>query len=232
MGLNARKLPSVATGTKQEPLEAGTYDCRMVQVIDVGVQDQRAHKGKAKPPIQQLRLTYEFTDEFCLDEDGEEMLDKPRWLSETIPFHPLTSDLATSTKRYYAIDPDEKFEGDFDKLVDIPINVTVVNKNGSGKNSDKVYNNIGAVSKMRKKDADKCAPLVNPVTVFSIDEPDKDAWDVLPQWLQDDIRGGHEFAGSPLDVALGGKAKVKEEEPEEEPQDAAEPAEVKDDKPW
>ena len=215
MGLNAKKVKSVASGPQQAPIEEGGYPARIVQIIDLGVQDQRAHKGKVKPPCQQITIVYELLDEFCLDEDGEEMLDKPRWVKETIPFHPLSSDLATSTKRYRVLDPEEKFDGDFTLCVDVPINLVIVN-NTKG---DKTYNNVGGISPLRPKEAKKAGPLVNPITIFLMDEPDIEVFNKLPDWQQGDIKKAHDYPGSKLQALVEGKA-----------QDDDEPAEGE--KPW
>ena len=222
-GLNAKKLPTPKTsGPKQEAMEAGTYPCRVVQIIDLGVQPQRAFEGQPKPPKQHIRITYEFTDEFCLDEDGNEMEDKPRWLSEEMPFNPLSSDLAKSTKRYKAIDPNDDFDGDFTQLINQPCNVTITATQGKGKNAGNTYNNVSAVTSMRKRDADKCPELVNDTLVFLVDDPDMEVWGKMPQWLQDKITEGIEFKGSALDKALNGGG--GEPEPEGD--------EGEEDKPW
>ena len=233
MALNAKRVAVQATGNKQEPMEAGTYPCRVVQIIDLGVQPQRAFDGNAKPPIQHIRITYEFTDEFCLDDGGKEQDDKPRWLSEDIPFHSLSADLAKSTKRYKAIDPQDNFDGDFTQLVGCACNVTIVNSEGKGKNVGKVYNNIGAVTSMRDRDAKKCAELVNEPTVFLMDEPDKKAWGKLPQWLQDKIKAAIDFEQSPLaKVLAGGEPDKQEPKPEPKQEPVADDGEEDSDKPW
>jgi hypothetical protein len=235
-GLNAKKKQGVAQGPQQEALEAGTYPCRVVEVIDLGVQPQRAFEGQPKPPVQHVRLTYEFTDEFCLDKDGNEQADKPRWLSEDIPFHPLSSDLAKSTKRYKAIDPKDNFDGDFTQLVGCPCNVTITATNGKGKNADNVYNNIAAVNAMRKRDADKCAELVNEPKVFLMEDPDKAVWAKLPKWLQEKIQAAIDYPDSALAKALGGsegKAPDKKAKPDYD-EDIEEGAAAGEDgeKPW
>ena len=121
MGLNAKKVKMAAGKgegiVEQEAIEAGTYPARVAQVIDMGLQPQRPYQGQEKPPVQEILITYELLDEFCLDEKGEEIEDKPRWVSETIPFHNLEVDLAKSTKRYKALDPEMEFDGDFTQLV-------------------------------------------------------------------------------------------------------------------
>lgn len=213
MPLNARKVKTVSTGggSKQDPIEVGAYPARVVQVLDLGLQAQRPYQGKEKPPVHEIMLTYELTDEFCLDEDGNEDTEKPRWISENFPLHSLDADLAKSTKRYFSLDPDEVHGGDFTALIDTPCMVTVTQREVG----DKVYNNVGSVSGMRPKDAARCPELVNPPKVFLLDEPDLTIFGSLPQWMQDKIKGNLEYAGSALEKALAGgpaKPEAKEEE--------------------
>lgn len=225
MALNAKKVPmnGAPKGPQQEPIEAGTYPCRVVQVLDLGLQSQRPFKGEDKPPAHEIMITYEFVDEFCLDEDGNEQEDKPRWLSETMPLRNLDIDLATSTKRYKALDPNDDLDGDFLKLVGTPCMVTVANKEGTGKHAGKVFTNITGVSTMRPKEAAKCPDLVNPAKVFELEEPDVEVLGSLPQWLQDKIKGNLEFAGSALEAALSGEAPKQEEAKDEQEEDGDEP---------
>lgn len=227
MALNAKKVPFGGgnKGPQQEPIDAGTYPCRVVQVLDLGLQPQRPYQGEEKPPAHEIMITYEFLDEFCLDDDGNELEDKPRWLSETMPLRNLESDLAKSTKRYIALDPNDDLDGDFLQLVGIPCMVTVTAKNGKGKNADKVYNNISSISTMRPKEAAKAPELVNPSKVFQLEEPDLEVLGSLPQWLQDKIKDNLEFDGSELDKVLSGGGKPKTEkkaEKVEEPEDESE----------
>ena len=219
MALNAKNAPSAGgkKGPAQEALEPGTYPCRVVQVLDLGVQPQRPYKGDPKPPAHEIMVTYEFLDEFCVDEDGEPDESKPRWLSETFPFRNLEADLATSTKRYRALDPEGKFDGDFTLLVDCPCMVTVVNNAGKGANAGKVYTNIAGVATMRAKEAKVAAPLVNDPKVFVLDEPDLTIYKSLPQWLQEKIAENLEFKGSALQKALQGAPQDEDEEDEQPP---------------
>ncbi len=222
MGLNANKVAGNGGNRVEQPvLDAGTYPCRLVQVLDLGIQPQRPYQGQEKPPAHEIMLTYEFLDEFMIDENGDEQEDKPRWLSETMPFHSLQADKARSTKRYYALDPNEACEGDFTKLVGTPCLVTIVNNAGKGKNAGKIYSNIANVAAMRERDAQKAPDLVNPPKVFVLDEPDMEVFGSLPQWLQDKIKENLEFKGSKLDELLNGKVKEKKKaKPEvEEPED-------------
>lgn len=225
MALNAKKIGNGGGNrTPQANIEPGTYPARLVQIIDLGLQAQRPYQGKDKPPAQEIMLTYELVDTFMLDENGEELTDKPRWISETLPFYGLYADKAKSTQRYNALDPSGEFDGDFAKAIGQPINVTIVN-NAVG---DKVYDNIATISAMRPRDADKCPELVNPSKLLDLDAPDLDVFNALPEWLRDKIKGNLNYKGSPLEQLLGGggdrprsaKAPAAKTAKAEEPADA------------
>lgn len=223
-GLNARNIKSANKGPEQPALDSGSYPARTVQIIDLGVQPQRPFKGEEKPPAHEVMLTYEFADEFMKDENGEDIEDKPRWLSETFPLRSLDADLATSTKRYKALDPKEDFGGDFTQLIDIPCTVLVVQNAGTGKNVGKVYTNIQSLSAMRPRDAAKAPDLVNPPKVFVLDEPDLEVFKSLPQWLQDKIKSNLDFEGSALQEALEGPQEDSKPKGKAEPKAKAKPA--------
>lgn len=206
MGLNANAVKgNQKKRIAQEPLEADVYPARLVQVIDLGLQPQKPYQGQEKAPVAEIMLTYELVTEFMKDEEGNDVEDKPRWVSETLPFYGLFADKAKSTKRYRALDPTEEFDGDFAKCVGVPINVTIVN-NVTG---DIVYNNVGNVAPMSTKKALACPELVNPTKVFDLDNPDMEVFNALPEWLRDKIKSNLNFQGSPLQQILdkaGGQA--------------------------
>jgi len=206
MGLNAKKVAHTGgnKGPAQEAIEPGTYPVRVAQVIDCGLQPQRPYQGQEKPPAHEIMLTYEFLDEFCLDENGEEDVEKPRWLSETLPLRSLLAEKAKSTQRYYALDPNEALGGDFTQLVGVAANASIVQNAGKGKNAGKVYNNVQALSSMRAKDANKAPELKKEGKVLDLDDPDLDVFNSLPEWLQDKIKDNLEYEGSALQKALGG----------------------------
>lgn len=206
MALDTNKLPSTGGNRVEQPeLEAGVYPARTVQIIDFGLQPQRPYKGQEKAPAYEIGITYELVDAFMVDENGEELLDKPRWVSENMPVYNLSADLAKSTRRYKALDPTEEFGGHFGMLTDIPCNVTIViNKKG-----DKTYTNIADVGPMRPRDAAKCPELVNPTRVFDLSDPDLEIFNAFPKWIQEKIVGNLEYKGSKLEALLEGQTEEK-----------------------
>ena len=204
---NAKKLPSASSSSdkkRPDPLESGSYPARVVQLVIMGIQDQGSYKGEAKPPRLTIRATYEILDEFMKDEEGNDLEDKPRWLSEEFPFMSLKADLAKSTKRYYAIDPDDKADGDWSKLVGAPCVVTVVQEADKRPGIDRIYEKVANVSAMRPKEAAKAPELKNPSLVWDFYSPDVDVFKGMPEWLQNKIKGALDYPGSALEKALGG----------------------------
>ncbi len=198
MALNAKKIEGKKF-KRQYLEEPGTYPARLVQIISMGLQEQKPYKGQEKDPVQMLYLTYELLDEFMKDEEtGEDLEDKPRWISESFPLYNLESDLATSTKRYYALDPECKYDGDWSELAGTPVMLTIT----LNKREDRIYENISGVSTMRGKEAAKAEELKNPPKVFDVDEPDMEVFFSLPQWLQDKIKENLEYEGSALSKAV------------------------------
>lgn len=224
MSLNAKKVPMGGSSNKkrQEPVEPGTYPARLAQIIDLGVQPQRAFQGQAKPPCQQIQLTWELVDEFMIDEDGNEMEDKPRWISEQMPFHNLEADLAKSTKRYKALDPKMEHDGDFSQLLGLPANILISTyqvKNGP--NAGNENNSVKDATAMRPRDAQKTPELVNEPKIFTLDEPDIEVFKTFPEFLQEKIKENLEYKGSALEAALEGSSSEPKGEAEEAPEKPA-----------
>lgn len=215
MGINAAKAAGgVGKERVEQPvLEAGVYPARLVQVIDMGLQAQRPYQGQDKPPVQEIMLTYELVDTFMVGEDGEEIEDKPRWVTEIIPLHNLKAEKAKSTKRYLALDPNCDFEGDFSKVVGVPVNVTLV----QNQVQEKTYVNVAGIASMRPKDAIKTPALINDSKIFDLDNPDLEIFSTLPEWIQEKIKKNLNYKGSKLDRILSGEPPdIKEEAPPEE----------------
>ena len=206
--LNANNVPHEGREyEKIEALEPGTYPARLVRVVNMGLQTQRPFQGEEKAPKMDLHLTYELTDEFLRTEEGEEDKTKPRWVSERIPFNSLDSDLAKSTKRYYALDPNEEYDGDWEKLIGTPCMINITQNPGKGKNKDRIFNNVDGVSSMRPKEAAKAPELVNDPVVFDFYNPDLELFGTFHQKLQDSIKESLDFEGSDLEKMLEGQGK-------------------------
>lgn len=198
MPLNASLIKSGFV--RPDPLEPGNYLARVVQVVDLGLQYQSPFKGQEKPPAYQISVTYELVTEFLKDEDGNDIMDKPRWVSEIFPIYGLDVDRAKSNQRLRAIDPNLETGGDFTKLLGRPCTITVVNN----QKGDVVYTNVGNVTPPMK--GAEIPELVNSPVFFDLEDPDMDVFEKLPNWIQDKIKSNLEFDGSVLAQSLGSQS--------------------------
>lgn len=218
-----------SSGSSNIPtLEPGTYPGRFYQAIELGLQKQHPYKGQEKQPRDEVLLAYEFSDEFLLDEDGNEDTTKPRVLSERVGIVGLDNDRAKLTKRYSALDPDDKQDGNLLALIGTPCMITVVNNENKGK----TYNNVGAITPMREKDAKKLPDLVNPPRIFSLDDPDVEEFNSIPEWIQKIIKDAEDFKGSKLDVLLRNSKEDSVEAEEEKEDQTTDEVESDDGEEW
>ena len=209
MALNAKKIQGKKNFVEQDNLPIDNYPARVVQVIDLGLQDGGSWAGEKKPPVNKLRVTYELVDAFMLDEDGEELEDKPRWISEDFPMYGPHADKAKCNARYKAIDPTLVHDYNWAELLGSPCMVMTTQNESGGK----VYDNVGLVTPyIVSKRNPELPPLKNDPKAFDLEEPDMELFNSLPEWLQDKIKGNLEFKGSLLEELLGG-AKQKKAKP-------------------
>ena len=211
MAINASKVKTASNRIEQPNLEPGPYPARLVQIIDLGLQPQRPYKGVEKPPAHELMVTYELSDAFMIDKEGNDLEDKPRWVSETFPLNNISADLAKSTKRYVAFDPNISDGGDWSKQIGKPCTVNIINNESKGK----VYDNVDSVAPMRARDAAKLPELVNPSRVFDLDNPDMEVFNSFPDWIKEKITSNLTFSGSLLEGLLKG-APAKDQPPRAE----------------
>lgn len=196
MGLNANE--QTGGGFTFIPIEPDTYPSRLVGVVEMGLQAQFSKKFGEKDPINQLGLIYEIPDVFRKDQDGNDMEDRPVWIKEVVSFYNLKADRATSTKRYNVIDPTHEYGGDWTKLLSSPVALTVVIN--EDKSTGRMYENVDEVSRPMRGTV--VPELVNDPFFFTLDNPEKEAWDKIPAWMQDKIKKNLNFKGSTLEAVL------------------------------
>lgn len=216
MAINAANVKSSGGGFRQPTLEAGGYPGRLVQVIDLGLQPQ-SFNGEEKEPKNQIMVTYELSDEFCVDEDGNTLKDKPRWISEDFPLNSLDSEKAKSTARYKVLDPKVEYGGDWSQIVGAPCLINIVVNQGKGKNAGREFNNVSGISLLRAKEAANLPDLVNKPVVFDLENPDTEVFNSLPAFIQDRIKSNLEFNGSKLQKLLKGENVEEASDSSDEP---------------
>lgn len=195
LDIKKRKIPT-GGGVKQDLIPIGMERARVVQILDLGLQARRAWNKQKKNPAYQVWITYELVDCFMKDEDGNDVEDKPRWISEQVNVFSLDQENATSTKRCKALDTTGELEGNLGLMGGLPCLIQIVHR------KDGQYANIGSVSPPMKGETPE---LQNPVVLFDIDEPDMEIFEGLPEFLKEKMMNNLEFEGSPLQAAINGE---------------------------
>lgn len=170
-------------------IEDGTYVARVVQIIDLGVQEDEYEGQKKIGP--KVFINFEFPTE--LMEDNE---NKPHWLGKefTVSLH----EKAVMTKLVAAADPDGKATSkgrNLKGLLGLPLMVTV-GTTGTGNAK------IAGVARLMK--GLSVADLSKDPLFFDMDSATKEEYDVLPQWIREKILVSRDFDDVPLAKLIKG----------------------------
>lgn len=188
-------------------LEEGSYDARIVQIIDLGLQPLM-EGSKSKEPQRKLAIKFELLDEFMIGEDGKPITDKPRWFEWEISYAAdgYMHEKSMMLKLWKATGSDEETE--LKDLLTKPVQVLLTKfMRTSGKHKGTESNKVTGVVKMKEKDIASAPALVNDPLFFDLDEPDVEAFKKLPfgnqYCLQEKIKANLEYQGSTLQALLG-----------------------------
>lgn len=184
MGLNVKNKNG--PGVKIDTLDIGSYPGWLSTIVYVGEQERNAYMGEEKPNADEVFMTYELADEFLKGEDGEEDTTRPRTLFENFYVFGLKSENATSTKRYYALDPKVEHDGEWESLLGAPCMINMVHN--KAKSGDRIYENVDSISTLRAKDVNKMGTPVLEAKFFDVYNPDMEMFDSLPEFLQNKVK--------------------------------------------
>lgn len=168
-------------------IEEGTYPARFVQLVDVGEQEQTDFQtGKPTGKYnRELFLTYEFPTE-RIEVNGE---DKPRWLGERVKFS--LHEKAKLPKRL------EAFGTGKEKTIEAMLgNSCMVEVGSTSGGNPKIMN----VSKPMK--GMQVGELENDARAFDMDDANLEAFDQLPEFMQEMVKNARNFKGSDIEQKL------------------------------
>lgn len=168
-GFSGSNKKAKATGR----IEDGTYPARIVQIIDLGLQENEWQGETKQQP--KVFINFEFPTE-RITVDGE---DRPRWLGKeyTMSSH----EKSQLYQVLMAADPGGKLTANGKKIKPLlgqPLMVTV-GSTASG--------NAKIVSVARLMKGLTVGELENPAILFDLDNPDEEVYNKLPKWVQEKI---------------------------------------------
>ena len=186
-------------------LDAGTYDARILSIVDLGMQPGSPQYPEPKP---KLEFRFELLDEFMVGEDGTVDETAPRVFNYEVTYNEdgYMDEKANIYKLISAIP--SGFELELSEMVGLPVTVMIQKyMKKSGKNAGKEDNKVTSVLPMKAKTIATAGPLINKPLFFDLGEPDLAVWGKLykgnPYAHQDRIMASSSFAGSLLQKMLG-----------------------------
>lgn len=186
-------------------LDAGTYDARILSIVDLGMQPGSPQYPEPKP---KLEFRFELLDEFMVDEAGAIDESAPRVFNYEVTYNEdgYMDEKANIYKLIAAIP--SGFELELSEMVGLPVTVMIQKyMKKSGKNAGKEDNKVTSVLPMKAKNIAVAGPLINKPLFFDLGEPDLAVWGKLYKGNQyahqDRIMASSSFNGSLLQKLLG-----------------------------
>lgn len=179
-------IASTNSGSNYEPIPAGTHVARCYSMVYLGT-IKTDFQGQEKW-LPKVRITFELPLETKVfkEENGEQpfVISKEYTLSLGEKAN-LRKDLESWRGKKFSEDEAKGF--DICKLLGKECMLSIVHTESKGN----IYANIGNISGLAK--GMTCPPQVNPTFEFSVADFDEDKFKILPQFLQDKVKGSKEF---------------------------------------
>lgn len=201
----AVKAEDVSKKGNAPVLDAGVYPARILSIVDLATQP-----GSPQYPDPKLKLEFrmECLDEFMKDDEGNDILDKPRVFSYEVSYNAdgYMHEKSSVYKLLAAIP--EGFTLSLKDMVGAPVSLMLTKyTKKSGKNAGKEDNKIASVLPMKAKDIPNAAKLIGTPLFFDFSEPDLEVFNKLfkgnPYAAQERIKASTDYPGSLLAKLLG-----------------------------
>ena len=156
MALNRKKATDVVKKENDgeyiwDNLKKGGHEGRLVYVADLGLQE-KSYAGEFQGNFQQLSLGIEVVGQGKEDKDG---VLQPRilWTKPFTVYDHGFTEKGTELEYYSVFDESANVDTDpdWESLLDKVCSVNVINVDGTGKNKDKIYDNIKSLDKVPEK---------------------------------------------------------------------------------
>ena len=157
-------------------------------MIDLGTHEETGPFGTKHQ--RKVRLSFELPEEKAVF--NEEKGEQPFMVSKEYTFsmgEKANLRKVLTTWRGEPFTEQQAADFDIDKLLGKPCLLNVVHK--TSKTTGNVYVDVAGISKVPKGTA--VPPQINPSVIFSLDNPDMEAFERFPDWLKEKIASSPEF---------------------------------------
>lgn len=183
-------ITATTTGATREIIPAGNYLARCYQMIEIGTVNEII-MGENKV-LKKVRIGWELPTELKVfkEENGEQPLVTSK--EYTLSMHEKSS-LRADLKSWRGKDFTEEEAKAFDitKLISKPCMINIIHK-PSKSDPSKIYANIAGITPIPKGVI--VPEQINKTFVLSYDNFDQAAFDALPDFIKDKMKGSLEYA--------------------------------------
>ncbi len=170
-------------------IKNGQYPARLVQIVDIGIQEQIDWQTKeAKDPKPRVLLTFELPTQRVETDEGN----KPRWMSKefTLSGH----EQAALPKVIANINPIFDIEKEsLSSLLEMQCMVAI---------GHTVTGNPKIVGINPIIEGFEVPELENDTTAFDFSDPDLEVFKALPKWIQKKVMEALNYEGSDLSIMI------------------------------
>ena len=214
MSLNTNTYSEGGGGNDLGQARPGPHPATLIGVVDVGVQDGGAWKGKDKPPCQQILMIFSLADDFV------ELEGVPKQRLFTTKVNAKTGERAKLTKIQAALDPNNETQGDLIALIGRPCTLNL--EAGKNEETKETFVKFGGIFAHM---AGTAVPVIgNETIVFDTENPDVAIYDKLHGWMQELLKKGLNYSGSQLEQIINAHEAVQQQQAANTPQPAAQVA--------
>ena len=183
-------ITATTNSTVKEIIPAGNYIARCYQMIEIGTVNELI-MGENKV-LKKVRIGWELPTELKVfnEEKGEQPFVRSK--EYTLSMHEKSS-LRADLKSWRGKDFTEEEARAFDitKLIGKPCMINIIHK-PSKSDPTKIYDNIAGITPLPK--GVTMPEQINPTFVLSYDSFNQEAFEALPDFIKDKMKGSLEYA--------------------------------------
>ena len=180
------KAPLSAGGDFELP-EEGVYTARCYKMVDVGTQTTTGQYG-----TKEQRQVYIYWELLTDDDDEPVFMEDGKTVFSIFNSYTLSMNQKANLRKHLDAWRGKKFteeeaaEFDITKLLGTYCKIQITHT--TSKDGQKTYANVNTIMATKKRPEG-----VNELIAFSIENPDAEVFESLPQWLQDKIESAPEW---------------------------------------
>jgi len=186
-------------GGARKPIDEGRYDARVIGIVGLGLQAQRAYQGQAKPDVQKVKIIFELTNAKRELKDGTKVTEvcaksitaSTHEKSNFCKYVKAITNITFSTDTFTAfVSDDDNLKG----LLGVAVQVDIGHFEAEGKTLSYVSGTVGLDPRI------ECAKATRNTFMFFPSCPDLAAWSEMTYYTKKEIMDAKDASTFPKEL--------------------------------